>query len=77
MTKVVYYITTNKENPVSDFLDSLTSSQQAKILRIIFYYVNLQQDSVLLLHGFMKKSQKTPVKEIENALYRLRDWLSE
>lgn len=29
---------------------------------------------ILLLHGFIKKKQKTPVKEINIALKRLDDW---
>lgn len=29
---------------------------------------------VLILHGFIKKSQKTPTKEINLALKRLSDW---
>ena len=31
---------------------------------------------VLILHGFVKKSQKTPTKEINLALKRLSDWNS-
>jgi phage-related protein len=39
----------------------------------IFYAVP-HQNTVLLLHGFRKKSQKTPSKEITTALHRLYDW---
>jgi len=31
---------------------------------------------VLILHGFIKKSQKTPSRQISLALKRLRDWNS-
>jgi phage-related protein len=37
-------------------------------LRVI--YVVPLQDTVLILHGFIKKTQKTPKKEIETALNR-------
>lgn len=32
------------------------------------------QNIVLLLHGFIKKSQKTPQKEIDKALERLKEY---
>jgi phage-related protein len=105
---VRYYITPSGENPVSDFLDSLTDKQQAKILRIFSYikdyglsaviphikklkgtplweirilgqdniriiYISLQTDNVFILHGFIKKKQKTPQREIEIALNRYND----
>ena len=31
---------------------------------------------VLILHGFIKKSKKTPSKEIGIALYRYKEWLT-
>lgn len=34
------------------------------------------QNIVLLLHGFVKKSQKTPLKEIDKALNRLKEYQS-
>jgi phage-related protein len=37
------------------------------IARIIFMFEN---ESIVLLHGFMKKTQKTPIQEIELALTR-------
>lgn len=39
------------------------------------FYASLVQDSILILHGFSKKSQKTPAREIETALNRLKEWL--
>lgn len=39
-------------------------------------YASVQSNSILLLHGFIKKSQETPKKEIETALNRLKDWLN-
>ena len=38
------------------------------------FYATLQQDEILLVHGFIKKKQKTPLKEIAIALNRLKDW---
>lgn len=32
--------------------------------------------TILLLHGFIKKKQKTPRKEVSTALRRLNDWNS-
>lgn len=40
------------------------------------FYASVVSDSILLLHGFIKKSQQTPQKEISKALARLADWLA-
>lgn len=42
---------------------------------IRIFYASFLSDSILLLHGFIKKSQQTPRKEIETALNRLTDWM--
>lgn len=39
-----------------------------------FFYASIENETVLLLHHFMKKSQKTPTKEIEKAKSNLKDW---
>ncbi len=41
-------------------------------IRIV--YITLQEDAILLVHGFLKKTQKTPSKEIGLALSRIQDW---
>lgn len=41
---------------------------------IRIFYTAVFGDNVLLLHGFVKKTRKTPVKEISKALKRLADW---
>ncbi len=41
----------------------------------ILYLINTP-NSILLLHGFTKKTQKTPPKEIQTALKRLSEWQS-
>lgn len=37
-------------------------------------YVAISGNSIVALHGFFKKSQKTPAKEIDTALARLKFW---
>ena len=41
-----------------------------KIARVIFTLVD---DDMVLLHGFIKKTQKTPTTELETARNRLKD----
>lgn len=109
MGRVYYYITSAGENPVKEFIDSLSARQKKKIARVLIYideyglitaiphikklvgtpfweirilgqdnirvfYACIYLDSILLLHGFIKKSQKTSKKEIELALDRFKDW---
>lgn len=38
------------------------------------FFVVLIQDIVLLLHGFVKKTQKTPTKEMRISMNRLAEW---
>ncbi len=108
------YATENGEEPVLNFLHSLTEKQRAKALweidllaehgpslqmpyvrnirgdrykgllelRIqqgnnisrIFYFISLE-DSFVLLHGFIKKDQKIPKKELETALRYKNDYI--
>lgn len=49
-------------------------SQVGSNIRRIFYFSIPQKESVLL-HGFTKKSQKTPQAEIEIAANRMKDYL--
>lgn len=108
--KVEYYVSLATQNPVKEFLDSLSPREQTKILRIFQYlkdyglqavlphikklsgtlfweirilgndsirilYIIPQKEKVLILHGFIKKSQKTPISEINIATKRYEDWL--
>lgn len=41
------------------------------------FYAAVLSDTILLVHGFIKKSQQTPQKEITIALHRLKDWLED
>ena len=106
---IYYYISPTGDNPIEQFLDSLSERQQVKILRIFQYikeyglsailphtkkltgtslweirilgkdnirvlYVIPTSNFVLVLHGFIKKSQKTPIKELQTALARHEQW---
>ncbi len=46
------------------------SSNQYRIL--YFFYIG---DSIILLHGFTKKTQEIPEKEIEKAEHRMEDFM--
>ena len=41
-------------------------------LRVV--YISQVKDEVIVLHGFIKKSQKTPDKEIDIAFKRFQNW---
>lgn len=41
--------------------------------RIFFFY--WKDDKFVLVHHFIKKTQKTPKKEIEKALSNIQDWI--
>lgn len=41
------------------------------------FYATVHQNSILLLHGFVKKSQATPRKDIKLSLDRLGEWLND
>ncbi len=61
--------------PVCRKLDSKlyevrSSISDGKIARVIF---TIEQGYMILLHGFIKKSQKTPKSEIDLALKRKKD----
>lgn len=108
-TTIYYYINPTGENLVSDFLDSLRSQQQAKLLRIVktiqayglssvmshlkkltntpfweirvlgkdntrVIYFLIDKTAIVLLHGFIKKSQKTSKKNLSIAIKRYNDW---
>jgi len=107
--KVVYYLSKSGNNPVKDFIDQLSNSTKAKVLRKLLclqqygitsisahvkklsgsnlweirvlgkasvrvIYAHIQKDTVLLLHAFSKKSQKTSRNDLLIALLRLKEW---
>ena len=103
--KIIYWLSVTGANPVEEFIDSLSSKQQAKILRIFEFlerygivsvkahirkvsstplweirilgrdnirvlYAIVDKNSLVILHGFIKKKQKTSQKELNVALKR-------
>lgn len=48
--------------------------QFSKDIPRVFYFYPVK-DSIVLLHGFIKKTQKTPRREIETAKQRMVDYL--
>lgn len=111
MSNIYYYVSPSGDNPVANFLDSLTEKQQGKITRIFAHikerglgiyipnvkkltgtkfweikivgknslrviYAIIYKGDVLLLNGFIKKSQKTPIKEIKTSKTRLAEWIN-
>jgi len=109
-SKIIYYISNNKDNPVKEFVDSLEIKQKIKVFHIFkliikyginsipqhikkltgtplweirilgkdnirIIYIISQRQTVLLLHGFIKKTQKTNSKEIYIAIKRCQQWL--
>ena len=46
-----------------------SSLTQGRIARVIFC---IAEEQMVLLHGFIKKTQKTPAREIELAMKRMR-----
>src|SRR3989344_6558348 len=61
------------------YLKRMTSTKKLWELRIKYkrqyriFLAKVEQSSIVLLHGFIKKTQKTPAKEIETAEDRLRN----
>jgi len=49
-------------------------TKSASNISRIFYFVHIGQN-IILLHGFMKKTQRTPNREIETAHKYLEDYL--
>lgn len=61
---IEYYVTPEGRCPIREFIDSLSVEGQAKYIFIT------------RLHGFIKKTDKTPEKEIDIAEQRMKDYLS-
>ena len=103
MFEIVYFMTGNGHKPVEEFIDSLDTKMQVKVMRqlkllkeygprlgepfsrrlaqgvyelrvqqsnnitriLLFYVINRK---IILTHGFVKKTQRTPQGEIARAL---------
>lgn len=55
---------------LSDGLWEVRSTLQGRIARVLFY---IGGDTMWLLHGFIKKQQKTPPEDLTLARKRMRD----
>ena len=55
----------NLSKKVNDGIFEIRVSLPNKIVRNLYYYVS--GEKIIITHGFIKKSQKTPSKEIEKA----------
>lgn len=53
-------------------LHELRTKTADGIFRIFYFF--MVENKCVLLHGFQKKTQKTPQKELEVALERMNDW---
>lgn len=108
---VEYYRDASGKEPVADFIDSLPSATQAKVLRLVslladygvllkepytkqikgkirelrlkdtrgairVLYFTYTGKRFILLHGFIKKTDKTPDRDIEIAERRMNDFLN-
>lgn len=61
--------------PIAGKIYEIRVEQSTNIYRILYFtYTNRQ---IILLHGFQKKTQKTPKKEIDLAEKRRKEFISE
>lgn len=78
-TKILSYLTalsqygTRIGQPVVKHIDGDIWELRPLSNRIFFFY--WQDNKFVLLHHFIKKSQKTPPREIEQARLKLKDFL--
>ena len=90
--EIEFFTTSSGEKPARDFLDELSPKMRAKMLDKIRYLHELGQaegnisrilyffvigDKAVLTHGFIKKTQNTPPKEIKKAEKYRRQYLSQ
>jgi phage-related protein len=82
-----------KFNKISDYINALAEHGQAlgmpymkhidgevwelRPLRDRIFFVAWQEDSFLILHHFMKRTQKTPQREIDIAKRRLQEIIAD
>lgn len=109
MTRIFYYISPSKQQPIVDFINTLNKNGREKLFHVFEYlkiyginiaiphikklsgsklweikivgsnsirviYAVVFRGDLLMLTGFIKKSQKTPKKHMNTALSRLKDW---
>lgn len=77
--KIVAYIDMLEEygtrigEPVTKHLDG--EIWELRPLKNRFLYAYVKNDTFVILHHFVKKTQKTPKREIEKAKWNLQDYL--
>ena len=77
--KIFYYIKYSGIGSVLPYIKKLkgTPLWEIRVLgktNVRIFYILVENNIVLILHGFIKKTQKTPRKEISTALNRLNIW---
>jgi len=66
-------LSTSKAKKIINFPD-LYELRIKTIIQIRFFFVFVKPNSFLILHGFTKKTNKTPLKEINIAINRLKEF---
>lgn len=61
--------------PLEEKLYEIRVEQNTNIYRVIYFAWTGKQ--FIMLHGFQKKTQKTPKKDLKLALERMKDFLSQ
>lgn len=59
---------------LDDGIFELRTVQGSNITRVLYFFV--AGGEIVLTHGFVKKTQKTPAREIERAKRMREDWRS-
>src|SRR6266487_3809644 len=59
--------------PLGSGLFELRTRSRSDISRVLFFFQRGRR--IILLHGFMKKTQKTPPGDLDVARQRMRDYL--
>ncbi len=79
LLKIINYIKNYGANSVPKHTKKLTGTNLweirtlGKINARIIYFTS-KNNTIILLHGFIKKSQKTPKNDLEIAKYRIRKY---
>jgi phage-related protein len=79
LNKIDYYFQTLREygthagEPFVKHIDG--DIWELRPLRDRFFFFSWQGDTFIMLHHFIKKTQKTPAKELEQAKRNLKDFL--
>jgi len=72
---IVFFETNSGKTPVKDFIDNLDPKTQAKIARFLFFMP--KYNIIVILHSYIKKSNKIPKNELLIATSRLKEFLRE